>query len=100
MNEYKDNNNNNILGDIDKNNCLNNCIIEENITEENNEDIEKKIVKNIQISNSGSNQTLMRHYKKIDNIHRSDFIGNINEIDEFREISNAIENDIIPDDED
>ena len=99
MNEYKDNNNN-ILGDIDKNNCLNNCIIEENITEENNEDIEKKIVKNIQISNSGSNQTLMRHYKKIDNIHRSDFIGNINEIDEFREISNAIENDIIPDDED
>ena len=42
MNEYKDNNNNNILGDIDKNNCLNNCIIEENITEENNEDIEKK----------------------------------------------------------
>ena len=100
MNEYKDNNNNNILGDIDKNNCLNNCIIEENVTEENNEDIEKKIVKNIQISNSGSNQTLMRHYKKIDNIHRSDFIGNINEIDEFREISNAIENDIIPDDED
>ena len=100
MNEYKDNNNNNILGDIDKNNCLNNCIIEENITEENNEDIEKKIVKNIQISNSGSNQTLMRHYKKIDHIHRSDFIGNINEIDEFREISNAIENDIIPDDED
>ena len=98
MNEYKDNND--ILGDIDKNNYLNNYINEENITEENDEDIEKKIVKNIQESNSGSNQTLMRHYKKIDNIHRNDFIGNIKEIDEFREINNAIENDIIPDDED
>ena len=99
LNEYIDNNN--ILGDIDKNNYLNNYIIEEeNITEENNEDIEKKIVKNLQESNSGSNHTLMRHYKKIDNIHKNDFIGNINEIDEFREINNAIENDIIPDDED
>ena len=98
MNEYKDNNN--ILGDIDKNNYLNNYIIEENITEENSEDIEKKIIKNIQESNSRSNHTLMRHYKKVDNIHKNDFIGNINEIDEFREINNAIENDIIPDEED
>ncbi len=94
------NNNNNILGDIDKNNYDFNYVIEENITEENNEDIEKKIVKNIQESNSGSNQVLMRHYKNVDNIHRNDFFGNINEIDEFREINNAIENDIVPDYED
>ena len=96
--KYKDKNN--ILGDIDNNNINNNYIIEENVTEENNEDIEKKIVKNLQESNSGSNQVLMRHYKNIDNMHRNDFIGNINEIDEFREINNAIENDIIPDDDD
>ena len=96
--KYKDKNN--ILGDIDNNNINNNYIIEENVTEENNEHIEKKIVKNLQESNSGSNQVLMRHYKNIDNMHRNDFIGNINEIDEFREINNAIENDIIPDDDD
>jgi len=96
--KYKDKNN--ILGDIDNNHINNNYIIEENVTEENNEDIEKKIVKNLQESNSGSNQVLMRHYKNIDNMHRNDFIGNINEIDEFREINNAIENDIIPDDDD
>ena len=62
--------------------------------------LKKKIVKNIQESNSGSNQVLMRHYKNVDNIHRNDFFGNINEIDEFREINNAIENDIVPDYED
>ena len=95
------NNNNNILGDIDnKNNNYTNTIIEENVTEEDDEDIEKKIIKNLQESNSGSNQILMRHYKNIDNIHKSDFIGNINEIDEYREINNAIDNDIIPDDDD
>lgn len=100
LDKYKDNNN--ILGDIDNNNFNynNNCIIEEDISDENNEDIEKKIVKNLQESNSGSNQVLMRHYKNIDNIHKNDFIGNINEIDEFREINNAIENDIVPDDDD
>ena len=99
-NKNEDNNNNNILKDIDKNDYNFNCVIEENVTEENNEDIEKKIVKNMQESNSGSNQDLMRHYKNVDNIHKNDFIGNINEIDEFREINNAIENDIVPDDED
>ncbi len=99
-NEDKNNNNNNILGDIDKNEYNFNNVIEENVTEENNEEIEKKIVKNIQESNSGSNQDLMRHYKKVDNFPKNDFIGNINELDEFREINNAIENDIVPDDED
>ena len=89
----------NLLENIDKNNNLT-YNIEENITEENNEEIEKKIVKNIQESNSGSSQVLMRHYKNIDNIHINDFIGNINEIDEYREINNAIENDIIPDEDD
>ena len=96
--EFKEHNN--ILEDFDnKNNLNNNFIIEENVTEENDEDIEKKIVKKIQESNSGSNQALMRHYKKKDNLHINDFIGNINEIDEYREINNAIENDIIPDDD-
>ena len=99
INEFKDNKNN-ILEDIDNKNNLNfNFIIEENATEENHEDIEKKIVKNIQESNSGSNQALMRHYKNKDNLHINDFIGNINEIDEYREINNAIENDIVPDDD-
>ena len=95
-NKNKNNDINNILGNVDKNI---NFIIkeEENATEDNNEDIEKKIVKNIQESNAGSNQVLMRHYKNVDNIHINDFIGNINEIDEYREINNEIENDIIPD---
>ena len=95
---YLEKNNKKILRNIDDNNS--NYDIkeeEENATEENNEDIEKKIVKNIQESNSGSNQTLMRHYKNVDNIHRNDFIGTINEINEYREINNEIENDIIPD---
>ena len=57
------------MEDIDnKNNSNVNFIIEENATEENHEDIEKKIVKNIQESNSGSNQALMRHYKNKDNL--------------------------------
>ena len=98
-NEDKNNNNNNILGDIDKNDYNFNNVIEENVTEENNEEIEKKIVKNIQESNSGSNQDLMRHYKKSDNLNENIFIGNINEKNEFREINNAIENDIVPDDD-
>ena len=98
LEENKNNDNNNFLGNIDKNN---NFIIEEkeNETEENDEDIEKKIVKNMQEQNTGSNQVLMRHYKNVDNIHRNDFIGNIDEIDEYSEIKNAIENDIVPDDD-
>ena len=100
INEFKENNN--ILENIDNRiyNLNNNFIIEENVTEENNENIEKKIMKNIQESNSGSNQALMRHYKNKNNLNVNDFIGNINEIDEFREINNAIENDIIPDEDD
>ena len=100
INEFKENNN--ILENIDNRiyNLNNNFIIEENVTEENNENIEKKIMKNIQESNSGSNQALMRHYKNKNNLNINDFIGNINEIDEFREINNAIENDIIPDEDD
>ena len=94
--EYE--NKNNILEDISKNNNLN-YVIEENVTEENTEDIEKKIVKNIQEPNSGSNLALMRHYKKSDNLNENIFIGNINEKNEFREINNAIENDIVPDDD-
>ena len=100
INEFKENNN--ILENIDNRiyNLNNNFIIEENVTEENNENIEKKIMKNIQESNSGSNQALMRHYKNKNNLNINDFIGNINEIDEFWEINNAIENDIIPDEDD
>ena len=93
---------NNILGYTDdgNNNYNNNYINEENTTAENCEVIEKKIIKNIQQQNSSSNQELMKHYKNIDNIHKSDFIGTINEVDEYREVNNAIDNDIIPDEDD
>ena len=100
---FNEDKNNSILGDIDneKNNNFNNYnSIQENITEENSEDIEKKIVKNIQEQNSGSNQALMKYYKNIGNINQNVFIGNINEVDEFREVNNAIENDIVPDEDD
>ena len=61
--------------------------------------LKKKIVKNIQESNSGSNHLLMRHYKKIDNFYKNDFIGNINEIEDYK-IRNELNNiDIIPDDD-
>ena len=41
----------------------------------------------------------MRHYKKIDNFNKNDFIGNINEIDEYK-IGNGFNNiNIIPDDD-
>ncbi len=41
----------------------------------------------------------MKNYKNVENIQENNFIENMNEIDEFREINNAIENDIVPDDD-
>jgi serine/threonine protein kinase len=67
------------------------------IIEENEEEIEKKIVKNIQESNSSSNQLLMRHYKNIENSDKNFFIGNINEFNDYQNDCNKI--DIIPDNE-
>ncbi len=74
--------------------------IENNIiNKENEEHIEKKIVKTIQESNRGSNQLLMRHYKKIDNYNNNDFIGNINEIENNKNINEFNKINIIPDDD-
>ena len=67
------------------------------IIEENEEEIEKKIVKNIQESNSSSNQLLMRHYKNIENFNKNDFFGNIKEIDYYK--NESININIIPDDD-
>ena len=66
------------------------------INEENEDEIEKKIVQNIQESNSSSNQVLMRHYKNI-NLNKDIFIGNINEFQDYNNEINNIE--IIPDDD-
>ena len=65
------------------------------IMEENEEEIEKKIVKNLQESNSSSNQVLLRHYKNIENLNKNFFFGNINEIDDYKNENNNI--NIIPD---
>ena len=56
-------------------------------------------MKNIQESNSGSNQLLMRHYKKIDNYNNNDFIGNINEIENNKNVNEFNKINIIPDDD-
>ena len=69
------------------------------INEEDEEEIEKKIVKNIQESNSGSSQVLMRHYKNMENLDKNFFIGNINEIEEYQNQNEGNFIDIIPDDE-
>ena len=69
------------------------------INEEDEEEIEKKIVKNIQESNSGSSQVLMRHYKNMENLDKNFFIGNINEIEEYQNQNEGNFIDIIPDGE-
>ena len=57
-------------------------------------------MKNIQESNSGSSQVLMRHYKNMENLDKNFFIGNINEIEEYQNQNEGNFIDIIPDDED
>ncbi len=102
INPHSDGNFNSLIfeDNIKSINNIGNYVIKgEDNNDENEEEIEKKIVKNIQESNSNSSQVLMRHYKNLDYMNKNNFIGNINEIKDFNNENNNIQNyiNIIPD---